>query len=143
VVEDLAQDVFLAAFKAIKDFQARSSFFTWLYRIAINHCKNYLAALTRSQQSTQHYQREHDSEESFDTQDRDPQRMLLAKEFVEQMEQAITSLPEEQRVVLMLCEFEGMSYQEIAEVLGCPVGTVRSRLFRARAALQEILQEFL
>ena len=142
-VEDLAQDVFLAAFKAIKDFQARSSFFTWLYRIAINHCKNYLAALTRSQQSTQQYQREHDSEEPFDNQDRDPQRMLLAKEFVEQMEKAITSLPEEQRVVLTLCEFEGMSYQEIAEVLECPVGTVRSRLSRARAALQEILQEFL
>jgi RNA polymerase sigma-70 factor (ECF subfamily) len=143
VVEDIAQDVFIAAFKAIKDFQAKSSFFTWLYRIAINHCKNYLTALTRSQNSVQRYQREQHSEESWGNQDRNPQRMLLAKEFIEQMEKAIVSLPEEQRVVLTLCEFEGLSYQEIADVLECPVGTVRSRLSRARTALQEILNEFL
>jgi len=143
VVEDIGQDVFIAAFKAIKDFKAKSSFFTWLYRIAINHCKNYLTAYSRSQDIEQRYQREQNPEEFSENRNRNPQRMLLAKEFVEQMEKAIMSLPEEQRLVLMLCEFEGLSYQEIADVLECPIGTVRSRLSRARTALQEILGDFL
>lgn len=143
VVEDIGQDVFIAAFKAIKDFKAKSSFFTWLYRIAINHCKNYLTASTRSQDIEQRYQREQDPEDFSENQDRDPQSMLLAKEFVEQMEDAIMSLPEEQRIVLRLCEFEGLSYQEIADILECPIGTVRSRLSRARTALQETLSDFL
>ena len=118
VVEDIAQDVFVSAFKAIKEFKAKSSFFTWLYRIAINHCKNYLTSASRVQEIEQRYQREQNAEGRSENQERNPQSMLLAKEFVEQMEQAILSLPEEQRVVLMLCEFEGLSYQEIAEVLG-------------------------
>jgi RNA polymerase sigma-70 factor (ECF subfamily) len=143
VVEDIGQDIFIAAFKAIKDFKARSSFFTWLYRIAINHCKNYLTASTRSQDIEQRYQREQNSEELSENQNRNPQSMLLAKEFVEQMEKAMMSLPEEQRLVLTLCEFEGLAYQEIADVLECPIGTVRSRLSRARAGLQEKLGDFL
>ena len=143
VVEDIGQDVFIAAFKAIKDFKAKSSFFTWLYRIAINHCKNYLTASARTQDIEQRYQKEQNPEELSENQERDPQSMLLAKEFVEQMENAIMSLPEEQRVVLRLCEFEGLSYQEIADVLECPIGTVRSRLSRARTALQETLSDFL
>ncbi len=143
VVEDIGQDVFVAAFKAIKDFKAKSSFFTWLYRIAINHCKNYLTASTRAQDIEQRYQREQNSKELSENQERDPQSMLLAREFAEQMEQAIMSLPEEQRVVLILCEFEGLSYQEIAEVLECPIGTIRSRLSRARTTLQETLGNFL
>jgi RNA polymerase sigma-70 factor (ECF subfamily) len=143
VVEDIGQDVFIAAFKAIKDFKAKSSFFTWLYRIAINHCKNYLTASTRAQDIEQRYQREQNPEEFLENQERDPQSMLLAKEFVEQMEDAIMSLPEEQRIVLRLCEFEGLSYQEIADVLECPIGTVRSRLSRARTTLQETLSDFL
>ena len=143
VVEDIAQDVFVAAFKAIKEFKAKSSFFTWLYRIAINHCKNYLTSATRVQEIEQRYQREQNAAGGSENQKQNPQSLFLAKEFVEQMEQAILSLPEEQRVVLMLCEFEGLSYQEIAEVLECPLGTVRSRLSRARTALQEILGDFL
>lgn len=143
VVEDIAQDVFLAAFKAIKNFKGKSSFFTWLYRITINHCKNYLSSSTRTQDGQQRYQKEHDSKEFWENQERNPENMLLTKEFIEQMEEAIVSLPEEQRVVLTLCEFEGLSYQEIAEVLECPIGTVRSRLSRARATLQEALSDFL
>lgn len=143
VVEDIAQDVFVAAFKAIRDFQAKSSFFTWVYRIAINHCKNYLTSSTRAQELEQRYQREHNIEGEGEQHDVTPQSMLLAKEFVEQMEQAIQALPEEQRVVLMLCEFEGLSYQEIAEILECPIGTVRSRLSRARTTLQETFGDFL
>jgi RNA polymerase sigma-70 factor (ECF subfamily) len=143
VVEDIGQDVFVAAFKAIKDFKAKSSFFTWLYRIAINHCKNYLTSSTRAQEIEQRYQREQNSEGFSEDHEKNPQSMLLAKEFVEQMENAIMALPEEQRIVLMLCEFEGLSYQEIAEVLECPIGTVRSRLSRARTTLQETFTDFL
>lgn len=139
VVEDLSQDVFVAAFRAIKDFQAKSSFFTWLYRIAINHCKNYTASSNRAKEFEQRYQQEYTADSGSETHVRTPQSTLLAKEFVEHMEQAMNMLPEEQRTVLVLCEFEGLSYQEIAEVLECPVGTIRSRLSRARTSLQEVL----
>jgi RNA polymerase sigma-70 factor (ECF subfamily) len=142
-VEDIGQDVFVAAFKAIKDFKAKSSFFTWLYRIAINHCKNYLASSTRSQDIEARYQREQRSGETSEDYERDPQSTLLAKEFVEHMEEALATLPPEQRLVLALCEFQGLSYQEISEILECPIGTVRSRLSRARTALQEGLGEYL
>ncbi len=143
VVEDIGQDVFIAAFKAIKDFKAKSSFFTWLYRIAINHCKNYLASSNRAQDAEKRYQNEHRSGDISQPKERDPQTILLAKEFVEKMETALAMLPEEQQVVLTLCEFQGLSYQEIADVLDCPIGTVRSRLSRARTALQEKLGEYL
>lgn len=139
VVEDIGQDVFVAAFRAIKDFQAKSSFFTWLYRIAINQCKNYLASSHRAREFEQRYQQEHIADGTDDRHERTPQSTLLAKEFVQQMEQAVQMLPEEQRTVLILCEFEGLSYQEIADVLECPVGTVRSRLSRARMTLQAML----
>ena len=139
VVEDIGQDIFIAAFKAIKDFKAQSSFFTWLYRIAINHCKNYLTASNRTQDAEKRYRIEQHSVEIPEDYEKNPQSMLLAKEFVEQMEEAMASLPAEQRIVLTLCEFQGLSYQEIAEILGCPIGTVRSRLSRARSGLQEIL----
>jgi RNA polymerase sigma-70 factor, ECF subfamily len=138
VVEDIGQEVFIASFRAIKDFQAKSSFFTWLYRIAINHCKNYLASANRAKEFVQQYQQEQAADGADDRHERTPQSTLLAKEFVQQMEQAVQVLPEEQRTVLILCEFEGLSYQEIADVLECPVGTVRSRLSRARMALQEM-----
>ncbi len=143
VVEDIGQDAFIAAFKAIKDFKAKSSFFTWLYRIAINHCKNYLTSSSRYQDIEKRYHREQRAAEIPESQDRNPQSMLLAKEFLEKMEEALASLPPEQRVVLALCEFQGLSYQEIAEILECPIGTVRSRLSRARTALQEILGDYL
>ena len=143
VVEDIAQDVFVAAFRAIKNFQAKSSFFTWLYRIAINHCKNYLTSSRRAQEIEQRYQWEYLPHGEKEQQKRTPQSTLLAKEFVQQMETAVESLPEEQRLVLVLCEFEGLSYQEIAETLECPIGTVRSRLSRARTALQKLLGDVL
>jgi RNA polymerase sigma-70 factor (ECF subfamily) len=138
VVEDIGQEVFIASFRAIKDFQAKSSFFTWLYRIAINRCKNYLASANRAKEFEEQYQQEQIADGTDDRHERTPQSTLLAKEFVQQMEQAVQILPEEQRTVLVLCEFEGLSYQEIADVLECPVGTVRSRLSRARMALQEM-----
>jgi RNA polymerase sigma-70 factor (ECF subfamily) len=143
VVEDIGQDVFVAAFRAIKEFRSKSSFFTWIYRIAINHCKNYLASSNRAKEFEQRYQNTHYADGDDERHERTPQSSLLAKEFVEQMEQAIQALPEDQRTVLVLCEFEGLSYQEIAGMLECPVGTVRSRLSRARMALQDMLGEHL
>lgn len=143
VIEDIGQEVFMAAFKAMNTFQAKSSFFTWLYRIAINHCKNYLTASSRAQNAEKRYRKEHVAVELSDDDNKNPQHQLLAKEFVEQIEEAIGALPEEQRMVLTLCEFEGLSYQEIAEILDCPIGTIRSRLSRARTTLQEMLGEYM
>lgn len=143
VVEDIGQDVFVAAFKAIKSFQSKSSFFTWLYRIAINHCKNYLASSNRVQKVEHRYRKEQQTGGRLGNEGHTPQSLLLEKEFVEHIEEAIIALPEEQRVVLTLCEFEGLSYQEISEILECPIGTVRSRLSRARTALQERLRDYL
>jgi len=143
VVEDIGQDVFVAAFRAITGFQSKSSFFTWLYRIAINHCKNYTTSSNRAKEFEQRYQQEYRADGDNDGYVRTPQSTLLAKEFVEQMERALSMLPEEQRTVLVLCEFEGLSYQEIADVLECPVGTIRSRLSRARTTLQQVLGDTL
>jgi len=142
VVEDISQDVFVAAFKAIKDFQAKSSFFTWLYRIAINHCKNYLAVATKNQDVEYQHQTDQAIEEIAEDFERNPQSRLIAKEFLERMEHALGTLPAEQRLVLTLCEFQGLSYQEIAALLECPIGTVRSRLARARTALQDMLGDY-
>lgn len=141
-VEDIGQDVFVAAFRAIKDFKSKSSFFTWLYRIAINHCKNYLSASSRTQDVEKLYRAGQEPIERSDDYEKNPQSMLLAKEFVGQLEEALESLPTEQRIVLTLCEFQGFSYQEIADILQCPVGTVRSRLARARATLQQHLEQY-
>ena len=143
VVEDIGQDVFVAAFKSLKDFQAKSSFFTWLYRIAVNQCKNYLAASSRFQNMEARYrsQQRAEAEDARGDDEKNPQNILVAKEFAERLDGAIAKLPEEQRVVLILCEFQGLSYQEMSEILDCPVGTVRSRLARARIALQAVLED--
>ncbi len=143
VVEDIGQDVFVAAFKSLKDFQAKSSFFTWLYRIAVNQCKNYLVASSRFQNMEARYRSQQKAEvkDAREDDEKNPQNMLLAKEFAERLDGAIAKLPEEQRVALILCEFQGLSYQEMSEILDCPVGTVRSRLARARIALQAVLED--
>ncbi len=105
-VEDIGQDVFVAAFRAIKDFQAKSSFFTWLYRIAINHCKNYLTSANRTQDVEKLYRAEQETVETSDDYEKNSQSMLIAKELVTQMEEAMEGLPAEQRIVITLCEFQ-------------------------------------
>lgn len=143
VVEDLAQDVFISAFKAIGEFKGNSSFFTWLYRIAINKCKNYLTSLKGSPIPLGDKRSEG---ENFllDIADRrtNPQTALLAGELLEQIDEALESLPEDQKMALILYDLEGLSYQEIAEILHCPIGTVRSRLARARLTLKEKLKAY-
>ena len=135
--QDVAQETFIKAYRAVGDFRGDSAFYTWLYRIAINTAKNYL--VSRARRSSNYQVDIQDAEaienapqlQGMDT----PERLLLNQEIIDTIKTAIDHLPEEMRTAIMLREFEGMSYEEIAVAMDCPVGTVRSRLFRAREAI--------
>ncbi|MDD5273032.1 MAG: RNA polymerase sigma factor RpoE [Methylovulum sp.] len=143
--QDVAQEAFIKAYRAIGSFRGESTFYTWLYRIAINTAKNYL--VSRSRRSSQYEVDIQDAEaienapqlQGADT----PERLLLNEEIIKAIRAAIDHLPEEMRTAIMLREFEGMSYEEIAEAMECPVGTVRSRIFRAREAIDSKLNPLL
>ncbi len=143
--QDVAQEAFIKAYRAIGSFRGESTFYTWLYRIAINTAKNYL--VSRSRRSSQYEVDIQDAEaienapqlQGVDT----PERLLLNEEIIKAIRAAIDHLPEEMRTAIMLREFEGMSYEEIAEAMECPVGTVRSRIFRAREAIDSKLNPLL
>ena len=143
--QDVAQEAFIKAYKALGSFRGDSAFYTWLYRIAINTAKNYL--VSRSRRNSDYQVDVQDAEaienapqlQGLDT----PERQLLSDEIVQTIQSAIEHLPEEMRVAIMLREFEGMSYEEIAEAMDCPVGTVRSRIFRAREAIDSKLNPLL
>ena len=143
--QDVAQEVFLKAYRALGSFRGEAAFYTWLYRIAINTAKNYL--LSRSRRSSSFEVDIQDAEaienapqlQGMDT----PERHLLNEEIVDTIKTAIENLPEEMRIAIMLREFEGMSYEEIAVAMDCPVGTVRSRIFRAREAIDSKLNPLL
>jgi RNA polymerase sigma-70 factor, ECF subfamily len=143
--QDVAQEAFIKAYRALGSFRGESAFYTWLYRIAINTAKNYLVSRARR-----------NSDYAVDIQDAEqvenapqlqgletPERLLINEEIVETIKTAIENLPEEMRVAIMLREFEGMSYEEIADAMDCPVGTVRSRIFRAREAIDSKLTPLL
>ncbi|MFA7495501.1 MAG: RNA polymerase sigma factor RpoE [Acidithiobacillus sp.] len=143
--EDVAQEAFVKAYRALKNFRGDSAFYTWLYRIAVNTAKNHLVAQGR-QVSTVDAETE-DAEQfasadglrEYDT----PEGLLLSKELAEHIDRALTALPEDLRTAVTLREFEGLSYDEIAQVMECPVGTVRSRIFRAREAIAKVLAPLL
>jgi RNA polymerase sigma-70 factor (ECF subfamily) len=143
--QDVAQEAFIKAYRALGNFRGESAFYTWLYRIAINTAKNYL--MSRSRRSADAQVDVLDAEQiekapqlqGMET----PERQLLNEEIVETIKTAIAKLPEEMRVAIMLREFEGMSYEEIAQAMDCPVGTVRSRIFRAREAIDSKLTPLL
>lgn len=143
--QDVAQEAFIKAYRALGSFRGDSAFYTWLYRIAINTAKNYL--VSRNRRSTDYQVDVQDAEaienapqlQGLDT----PERQLLGEEIVKTIQTAIENLPEEMRVAIMLRELEGMSYEEIAEAMDCPVGTVRSRIFRAREAIDGKLNPLL
>lgn len=143
--QDVAQEAFIKAYRAIGSFRGDSTFYTWLYRIAINTAKNYL--VSRSRRSSQYEVDIQDAEamenapqlQGIET----PERLLMNDEIVKTIRSAIEHLPEEMRTAIMLREFEGMSYEEIAEAMECPVGTVRSRIFRAREAIDNKLNPLL
>ena len=142
---DIAQETFIKAYKALDSFRGESAFYTWLYRIATNTAKNYLVTRSRRPPGTDVdiddvLQAESESElREIET----PENNLYRDELFSVMASALEALPEELRVALTLRELEGMSYEEIAEVMDCPIGTVRSRIFRAREAIDKELKPLL
>lgn len=137
-VEDVAQESFIKAYRALPSFRGDSAFYTWLYRIGINTAKNYLVALGRRAPTTTEFDSE--DAESFEDGDqlRDintPESMLMTKEIATTVNETMDALPEELRTAITLREIEGLSYEEIAGIMNCPIGTVRSRIFRAREAI--------
>jgi len=145
-VEDVTQEAFIKAYRALPSFRGDSAFYTWLYRIGINTAKNYLVAMgRRAPTSTEIEAEEAEGYESGELL-RDintPESLLLTKEIAGTVNAAIEALPEELRSAIQLRELEGMSYEEIAKLMDCPIGTVRSRIFRAREAIAERLKPLL
>jgi RNA polymerase sigma-70 factor (ECF subfamily) len=137
-VEDVAQEAFIKAYRALPSFRGDSAFYTWLYRIGINTAKNYLVAMGRRAPTTTEF--DADEAESFEDGDqlRDintPESVLASKEITATVQKAMEDLPDELRTAIELREIEGLSYEEIASIMNCPIGTVRSRIFRAREAI--------
>ncbi len=142
---DVSQEAFLKAYRALPGFRGDSAFYTWLYRIAINTAKNYLVAQSRRPPGSDIEAGEAEQYEGstllkeYET----PERLLLKDEIEATVFQAIAALPEDLRVAITLRELEGMSYEEIAQTMNCPIGTVRSRIFRAREAIDNKLRPLL
>ncbi|WP_020559243.1 RNA polymerase sigma factor RpoE [Thiofilum flexile] len=142
---DVAQEAFIKAYRGLKNFRGESAFYTWLYRIAINTAKNYLVSEGRRTPSVdidadeaEQYEGESALKE-YGT----PEHELLREEIELAVSTAIDTLPEDLKMAIMLREIEGMSYDEIAVVMDCPIGTVRSRIFRAREAIDKVLKPLL
>jgi RNA polymerase sigma-70 factor (ECF subfamily) len=145
-VEDVTQEAFIKAYRALPAFRGDSAFYTWLYRIGINTAKNYLMAAGRRAPTSTEIETE--EAETFDEgeQLRDintPESLLLSKEIGATVNATIEELPDELREAIQLRELEGMSYEDIARIMDCPIGTVRSRIFRAREAIAEKLRPLL
>lgn len=142
---DVTQEAFLKAYRALPGFRGDSAFYTWLYRIAINTAKNYLVAARRRPLE---YDLDPQDPEQYDMQSRlsdgdTPEGMVLSEEIRETVNRAIEYLPDDLRTAIILREVDGMSYEEIARTMECPVGTVRSRIFRAREAIDKKLRPLL
>lgn len=141
-VEDVTQEAFIKAYRALGKFRGDSAFYTWLYRIAANAAKNHLVA--KGRRPGAHATIE--DAEGFDeggmlSESASPEALAMGGELAEVVESALKALPDELKAALMLREFDGLSYDDIADVLGCPVGTVRSRIFRAREAVDQRMKE--
>lgn len=146
-VEDVTQEAFIKAYRALPSFRGDSAFYTWLYRIGINTAKNFLVAQGRRAPTTSN---------GFDAEDVEgfeeasqlremntPESELTSKQIAQTVNQTLEELPEELRTAITLREIEGLSYEEIAVIMNCPIGTVRSRIFRAREAIAEKLRPLL
>ena len=145
-VEDVTQEAFIKAYRALPAFRGDSAFYTWLYRIGINTAKNYLMAMGRRAPTSTEVEAE--DAEGFEEgeQLRDintPESVLLSNEIAQTVNRTIEALPEELRKAIQMREIEGMSYEDIAQAMDCPIGTVRSRIFRAREAIAEQLRPLL
>ena len=145
-IEDVAQEAFVKAYRALTNFRGESAFYTWLYRIAINTAKNHLVSQGRRVPTAT----ASDIEDAEGFEDAallrevaTPDSMLQSRQVAEAVNRAIEKLPEELRTAIVLRELEGLSYEEIAETMACPIGTVRSRIFRAREAIANELRPLL
>lgn len=141
LIEDIAQETFIRAYRALHQFRGEAQFYTWLYRIAVNTAKKFLLELKRDPTVSENALKSDDAgDETFwsgnePTTDETPESVLAAKEIALAVNRALDDLPEDLRQALTLREIEGLSYEEISEVMDCPIGTVRSRIFRAREAI--------
>ncbi|EGM69022.1 RNA polymerase sigma factor RpoE [Shewanella sp. HN-41] len=144
-VTDVAQEAFIKAYRALPNFRGESAFYTWLYRIAVNTAKNYLVSQGRRAPANDvdaedaEYYEGSDALKEFAS----PERLMLSDEIKKVIFDTLEALPEELRMAISLRELDGMSYEDIAIVMDCPVGTVRSRIFRAREAIDKKLQPLL
>lgn len=141
-VQDVAQEAFIKAYKALPNFRGESAFYTWLYRIAINTAKNYLVSRARRPPGSDveiedaEYHDNGGSLRDIET----PENVLFGAELKAVVDSAISGLPEDLRTAITLREFDGLSYEDIADIMDCPVGTVRSRIFRAREAIDQLVR---
>ncbi|NDP63982.1 RNA polymerase sigma factor RpoE [Polaromonas sp.] len=140
LVEDIAQETFIRAYRALGQFRGEAQFYTWLYRIAVNTAKKALMDLKRNPTVSENAYKSDDDDETSRvenelTSPETPETVLASKEIANIINQAMQDLPEELREAITLREIEGLSYEEISEAMNCPIGTVRSRIFRAREAI--------
>ena len=144
-VADVTQDAFIKAYRSLPTFRGDSAFSTWLYRIAVNSAKNYLVAIGRKPPASDVDAEEADYYDGSDAlkEHSSPERSVLSDELEATLFRAMEKLPDDLRMAITLREIEGLSYEEIANVMACPVGTVRSRIFRAREAIDKVIQPLL
>ncbi len=145
-VEDVVQEAFIKAYRALPNFRNESAFYTWLYRIGINTAKNYLVAMGRRPRAVPEIEVE--DAENFEDGDElrtidTPETELMSKQVAKTVNETVAALPEELRTAITLREIDGLSYEEIATLMNCPIGTVRSRIFRARESIAEKLRPLL
>ena len=148
LVEDISQETFIRAYRALRQFRGDAQFYTWLYRIAVNTAKKALMDLKRNPTLSENSFKSGDNDETspFEnelTSEETPDAVLASKEIAEMVNAAMLALPDELQQAITLREIEGLSYEEIAEVMSCPIGTVRSRIFRAREAISEKIKPLL
>jgi RNA polymerase sigma-70 factor (ECF subfamily) len=144
--EDVVQETFIKAYRALRHFRGDSAFYTWLYRIGINTAKNFLATQgrrvpTSSDADGEHAEAFNDGEHLRDI--NTPESMLASKQIAQTVNAAMDALPVDLRTAIALREIEGLSYEEISDIMACPIGTVRSRIFRAREVIAEKLKPLL
>ena len=149
LVEDIAQETFIRAYRALHQFRGDAQFYTWLYRIAVNTAKKFLLDMKRDPTVSENAFRSNDDEDETSwvkhepIADETPETELAAKEIAAAVNAALLALPDDLQQALTLREIEGMSYEEIGEVMNCPIGTVRSRIFRAREAISSKVKPML
>ena len=145
-VEDVTQEAFIKAYRALPTFRGDSAFYTWLYRIGINTAKNYLVALGRRAPTVTEIDNEEAEDVEVGEQLKDmntPEQQMMTRQIAETVNSTLLELPEELRTAITLREIDGLSYEEIAQIMNCPIGTVRSRIFRAREAIAAELRPLL